>query len=152
MVSLKALPSFLFAFHCRIFWPRDSLATNSRPFSRQTTKRGLHTSLLFPELDHFPDLWKARKKSTDPKALSPQNQYFMLPGGECVHRQGLEPWTPWLRVRCSTNWASGAYACSATQRLLYYIIPTNASIFFIKILFFVSVLSKDELLQFFGVF
>ena len=22
--------------------------------------------------------------------------------------QGLEPWTPWLRVRCSTNWAKGA--------------------------------------------
>ena len=26
-----------------------------------------------------------------------------------MHRQGFEPWTPWLRVRCSTNWASGAY-------------------------------------------
>ena len=26
-----------------------------------------------------------------------------------VHHQGLEPWTPWLRVRCSTNWANGAY-------------------------------------------
>ena len=28
-----------------------------------------------------------------------------------VHLQGLEPWTPWLRVRCSTNWAKGAYPC-----------------------------------------
>ena len=26
-----------------------------------------------------------------------------------VHHQGLEPGTPWLRVRCSTNWANGAY-------------------------------------------
>ena len=25
-----------------------------------------------------------------------------------VHLQGLEPWTPWLRVRCSSNWARGA--------------------------------------------
>ena len=25
-----------------------------------------------------------------------------------VHLQGLEPWTPWLRVRCSTSWAKGA--------------------------------------------
>ena len=26
-----------------------------------------------------------------------------------VHHQGLEPGTPWLRVRCSTNWANGAF-------------------------------------------
>ena len=26
-----------------------------------------------------------------------------------VHPQGFEPWTPWLRVRCSTNWATGAF-------------------------------------------
>ena len=26
-----------------------------------------------------------------------------------VHPQGLEPWTHWLRVSCSTNWAKGAY-------------------------------------------
>ena len=26
-----------------------------------------------------------------------------------VRDQGLEPWTPWLRVRCSTNWANRAY-------------------------------------------
>ena len=25
-----------------------------------------------------------------------------------VRLQGFEPWTPWLRVRCSTNWAKGA--------------------------------------------
>ena len=26
-----------------------------------------------------------------------------------VRLQGFEPWTPWLRVRCSTNWAKNAY-------------------------------------------
>ena len=26
-----------------------------------------------------------------------------------VHPQGLEPWTHWLRVSCSTNWAKDAY-------------------------------------------
>ena len=26
-----------------------------------------------------------------------------------VHPQGLEPWTHWLRVSCSTNWAKGAH-------------------------------------------
>ena len=26
-----------------------------------------------------------------------------------MHLQGLEPWTHWLRVSCSTNWARGAY-------------------------------------------
>ena len=38
-----------------------------------------------------------------------------------VDRQGLEPWTPWLRVRCSTNWASGPFIlfCAVHQRLDY---------------------------------
>ena len=26
-----------------------------------------------------------------------------------VDQQGLEPWTHWLRVNCSTNWATGPY-------------------------------------------
>ena len=26
-----------------------------------------------------------------------------------VHLQGLEPWTHWLRVSCSTSWAKGAH-------------------------------------------
>ena len=29
-----------------------------------------------------------------------------------VRHRGLEPRTPWLRVRCSTKWASGAYSYS----------------------------------------
>ena len=42
-----------------------------------------------------------------------------------VHLQGLEPWTPWLRVRCSTNWARGACAIQLMSLFLedvaYYI-------------------------------
>ena len=34
-----------------------------------------------------------------------------------VHHQGLEPGTPWLRVRCSTNWANGAF--------LYFKVPSK---------------------------
>ena len=44
-----------------------------------------------------------QKKSTDPTALSLQNQYFL------VRLRGLEPRTNRLRVYCSTNWAKGAY-------------------------------------------
>ena len=28
---------------------------------------------------------------------------------DVVRHQGLEPWTHWLRVNCSTNWANGAF-------------------------------------------
>ena len=43
------------------------------------------------------------EKSTAPAA--PMSAKTVL----LMRLQGLEPWTPWLRVRCSTNWASGAY-------------------------------------------
>ena len=29
--------------------------------------------------------------------------------------QGFEPWTPWLRVRCSTNWANRAFSIFLTR-------------------------------------
>ena len=32
-----------------------------------------------------------------------------------VHHHGLEPWTHWLRVSCSTNWANGAYVAFTTK-------------------------------------
>ena len=38
------------------------------------------------------------------RSLRPLDQRAIL----MVHHHGLEPWTPWLRVRCSTNWANGA--------------------------------------------
>ena len=34
---------------------------------------------------------------------------FLIPCFSLVHHQGFEPWTPWLRVRCSASWANGAY-------------------------------------------
>ena len=45
-----------------------------------------------------------------------------------VRLQGFEPWTPWLRVRCSTNWAKDAYliiclsffVSFVPQDMLYY--------------------------------
>ena len=40
------------------------------------------------------------------------------PTGHMVHLQGLEPWTPWLRVRCSTSWAKGAYRVRNTPSKL----------------------------------
>ena len=36
-----------------------------------------------------------------------------------VRLQGLEPWTPWLRVRCSTSWARSAYLISAMKKFSY---------------------------------
>ena len=55
----------------------------------------------------------ARKKTPTPQPML-QNRCFV------VRDQGLEPWTPWLRVRCSTNWANRA------KRLWY---NTNTSFF-----------------------
>ena len=46
---------------------------------------------------------QSKKRTPGPGAM-PQNWCSQ------VRRQGLEPWTPWLRVRCSTNWANSAYS------------------------------------------
>ena len=66
-------------------------------------------SLIFPVFRH--------KKSTDPTVVL-QNRYFR------VRDQGFEPWTPWLRVRCSASWANRACSvCSfwaVPQRKIYY--------------------------------
>ena len=57
-----------------------------------------------------------------------------------VRRQGVEPWTPWLRVRCSTNWASDAYyiglSAFRTQMLLYLIKNKKSSTFLFFEVFF----------------
>ena len=45
-----------------------------------------------------------------------------------VHHQGLEPGTPWLRVRCSTNWANGAFR----QHWILYTLRCALSILFFK--------------------
>ena len=47
--------------------------------------------------------WFQAQKNTVPAA--PMSAKTVL----LVRLQGFEPWTPWLRVRCSTNWAKNAY-------------------------------------------
>ena len=50
-----------------------------------------------------------------------------------VHSQGLEPWTHWLRVSCSTNWAKSAsfinqnlmQTCTASAVTLYTLRGSN---------------------------
>ena len=63
-----------------------------------------------------------------------------------VRLQGFEPWTPWLRVRCSTNWAKDAYliVCLSffvsfvPQDMLYYTLWFEESqhLFLIFFIFF----------------
>ena len=63
-----------------------------------------------------------------------------------VRLQGFEPWTPWLRVRCSTNWAKDAYliiclsffVSSVPQDMLYYTLWFEESqhLFLIFFIFF----------------
>ena len=38
--------------------------------------------------------------------------YQLNYGHHVVRHQGVEPWTPWLRVRCSTSWANDTYGAS----------------------------------------
>ncbi len=66
--------------------------------------------------------------------------------------QGFEPWTPWLRVRCSTNWAKDAYliiclsffVSFVPQDMLYYTLWFEESqhlfliFLFFSFLFFIS--------------
>ena len=49
----------------------------------------------------YVDSLLTHKKSTIP-VVALQKRYPQ------VRDQGLEPWTPWLRVRCSSNWANRA--------------------------------------------
>ena len=60
-------------------------------------------SIYFPDtfIFHFP----IKHKNTVPAAIALSAKTVFL-----VRLQGFEPWTPWLRVRCSTSWAKGAYS------------------------------------------
>ena len=48
---------------------------------------------------------------SSPCSAQPKNKKTTQSGGFLflVHLQGLEPWTHWLRVSCSTSWARGAF-------------------------------------------
>ena len=64
--------------------------------------------------------------------VSPVRSFLTSQASFLVHHHGLEPWTHWLRVSCSTNWANGAYflvykkVCkenfTCTLRVLYFLI------------------------------
>ena len=55
---------------------------------------------------------KKGKKKTDHKTHGIVVRYWFVmdcEGKKMVRPQGLEPWTQWLRVICSTDWAMGAH-------------------------------------------
>ena len=60
-----------------------------------------------------------------------------------VHHQGFEPWTPWLRVRCSASWANGAHYIFclcwplSTKRILSLQAGDVKNIFRLFFLFFI---------------
>ena len=113
------------------------LATNSRPDSRHSVLFFRFSWLAFPMSSHTssnilrcPESPIFRhKKSPSPQLLCLQKRWSE------VRDQGFEPWTPWLRVRCSTNWANRAFfcfcvSCSSTQIVLYISCCQNATPFF----------------------
>ena len=122
------------------------LATNSRPDSRHSVLFFRFSWLAFPMSSHTssnilrcPESPIFRhKKSPSPQLLCLQKRWSE------VRDQGFEPWTPWLRVRCSTTWANRAslklYVLSLRQELLYNSSFRNASTFFIffKKIFFLN--------------
>ena len=73
----------------------------------------------------------SRRVSSAPHSLT--SVFGMGTGGphalwaltELVHLQGLEPWTHWLRVNCSTNWAKGAFPLRLTPHLGFLSRITN---------------------------
>ena len=61
-------------------------------------------------------LKKLKNQSVQDKDTEKKKKACWIQAFSLVHHQGLEPWTPWLRVRCSTNWANGALLiCSHFQ-------------------------------------
>ena len=49
-----------------------------------------------------------------------------------VHLQGFEPWTPWLRVRCSASWAKDANLFGTFDILTFLSEYVNKKIVFLK--------------------
>ena len=78
-----------------------------------------------------------------------------------VRLQGFEPWTPWLRVRCSTNWAKDAYliVClsffcfvrSSRHVVLYVMVWRKSTPFFNFFYFFLFYFLYLHLMQFYSV-
>ena len=56
----------------------------------------------------------------DPKSSASANSatsaWYKVMSNKMVTHDGLEPSTPWLKVRCSTDWASGSCSTLAANR------------------------------------
>ena len=105
-----------------------------------------YSDKLLPGLSIKRTLWKIcnkicsivskHEKSTAPAA--PMSAKTVL----LMRLQGLEPWTPWLRVRCSTNWAKSAYPSSEVITSATLLILPQKSLFvnnFFKFFLFFSI-------------
>ena len=79
---------------------QSSLLSNGDPYEIRTRVAGVRGRSLRP-LDQ-------RATFDTPLGVLYKNSCKLILA-KVVHHQGLEPGTPWLRVRCSTNWANGAY-------------------------------------------
>ena len=87
----EASPVGSFLANCRAYFGLAICICSSQlHLPRSKLKRYLSVMSIKFNVSHA-------KKSTDPTALSLQNQYLS------VRLQGLEPWTNRLRVYCSTN-------------------------------------------------
>ena len=79
------------------------------------------------------------KKSFSYVTVNPKEKPLQLVDYQLITRvcevlpQGVEPWTPWLRVRCSTNWATEASFATAKVQP-FFILTTVFSVFFNSIL------------------
>ena len=82
-------------------WPFGHLLKHTLcGFNQMVTRAGIEPAL---------PAWEAGVLTAWPTSHISDKRLAMSPLSVLVHHQGLEPGTPWLRVRCSTNWANGAF-------------------------------------------
>ena len=105
--------------------------SKSRPFFRDL---GIHD---------FPDISPLKTTTfAEPFSYQHENRGLLSTLYYLVHHQGFEPWTPWLRVRCSASWANGAHridlfwADCCQRKQSYHFILSMSRIFFAYFFFF----------------
>ena len=96
-------------------WTLTAIGTNftATAFSRRYIKQVslIYSNIFIFQLIGDPYEIRTRVAGVRGRSLRPLDQRATICTLWCikmVHHQGLEPGTPWLRVRCSTNWANGA--------------------------------------------
>ena len=102
--------SFKYLYHRKCLWAPRYFAQKrygKRYFRRPSlsVRKVLENSLPFPSFPH-------NKKSLKPHRFQ---GFFM------VSHRGFEPRAPWLKVKCSANWANGSYLYHRTTLLIYTI-------------------------------